>query len=92
MAFRGFERISFVNLVTSRRPGESLPLTIVRDGAEMELDVTLKTSQKLVPRLDVSFEAPFSPGSFASADLLMLPWNGGSSPCSVDRSRRRWYC
>ena len=63
VAFRGFERISFVNLVTSRRPGESLPLTIVRDGAEMELDVTLKTSQKLVPRLDVSFEAPFSSGS-----------------------------
>ena len=63
MAFRGFERISFVNLVTSRRPGESLPLTIVRDGAELELDVTLKTSQKLVPRLDVSFEAPFSSGS-----------------------------
>ena len=89
VAFRGFERISFVNLVTSRRPGESLPLTIVRDGAEMELDVTLKTSQKLVPRLDVSCEAPCISGSLVDAAMEWLNERVGCSLAQgVDASPR----
>jgi S1-C subfamily serine protease len=52
VAFRGFERISLVHEVTSCRPGDELPLTVLREGELTELSIVLKTSPKLVPRLD----------------------------------------
>ena len=39
VSFRGFERISLVNEVTSCRPGDDLPLSIVRDGEKLEVVV-----------------------------------------------------
>ena len=52
VAFRGFERISLVHEVTSCRPGDDLPLTVLRGGQSMNLTLNLKTAPKLVPRLD----------------------------------------
>jgi S1-C subfamily serine protease len=52
VAFRGFERISLVHKVTSCRPGDDLPLTVLRGDQHVNLTVVLKTAPKLVPRLD----------------------------------------
>ncbi|KAJ3678120.1 hypothetical protein LUZ60_001923 [Juncus effusus] len=47
--FRNRERITFDHLVSMKKPGETALIRVLRDGKELEFNVTLKPLQPLVP-------------------------------------------
>ncbi|XP_068665914.1 protease Do-like 10, mitochondrial [Aristolochia californica] len=47
--FRNRERITFDHLVSMKKPNESAQVTILRDGVEHEVSITLRPLQALVP-------------------------------------------
>lgn len=49
VAFRTGERIMFSYLVSQRFVGDTVPLTVLRGGAELDLKVTLTAPSQLIP-------------------------------------------